>query len=171
MVRRLLGVCHAPVDHLDVAVGSGGELRIVRDDDDRSPILSGQGEKQLLDEPPRDGVQISGRFIGEYHPGIVRERAGDRDALTLPSGELMRQLMGMTTELQTFEQLHGPFPRVRRRKFAEPSHRQQDVVEAAELWKKKMELKDETQRREPATGEIVLGHGRCIDTVQQHPAG
>ena len=68
-----------------------GDVCIVRDEDDGEA-----GAVELREERhdlgARRAVERAGRLVGEQQHRIVHEGAGDRDALLLPAGELLRQI-------------------------------------------------------------------------------
>jgi hypothetical protein len=77
-----------PIDEFDRSISKLREHRIVRDRDDRDVVLGLDpfefGEYRsagLL-------VEISSRFVCEDDVGLVNQRAGDRDALSLTAREL-----------------------------------------------------------------------------------
>ena len=47
--------------------------------------------EQLHDAGARGGVEVSGRLVGEQDLRLVDDGAGDRDALLLTAGELVRE--------------------------------------------------------------------------------
>ena len=74
---------------MDDALGVLGDVRLVRDEDDRAAVLL----VELLERPEDDlagsGVEVAGRFVGEDQGRVVDEGARDGDALDLPAGEFV----------------------------------------------------------------------------------
>ena len=53
---------------------------------------------------PVRGVEVPGRLVGEDHPRLDGEGAGDRDALLLAAGEMRRQMVGAIGEADLGEE-------------------------------------------------------------------
>lgn len=67
-----------------------------------------QVAQQVEDAQPDRDVEHRDRLVGQQDLGVGRQRAGDRDALALPSGQLVRELVhvpGRGRELHPREQL------------------------------------------------------------------
>jgi len=92
----------------DVVADLRGDPQVVGDEEQRNaePLLDlvEQFQNLCLD---RD-VERGDRFVGDEHRGVERERARNRDALTLAAGELMRIARhGIGWQPDEFEQLAG----------------------------------------------------------------
>src|SRR5262245_1620251 len=73
-----------PVEDRDHAMGVGGDIMLVCDEDDRVSLLM-QMIHQLHNLFRGLRVEVTSWFVGENNRWIIDERAGDRYALTLPS--------------------------------------------------------------------------------------
>src|SRR6516165_2494944 len=72
---------------LDAGAGACGQRTIVGDVDDGLAARC-QAREGVEDGVRRLRVEVAGRLIGDQHGRIVGERAGDGNALLLPTGEL-----------------------------------------------------------------------------------
>ena len=66
--------------------------------------------EQPEDLVPGRGVEVAGRLIGEQNLGLSDDRAGDRDALALPAGELARAVAGAISQPDPLERVVRPGP-------------------------------------------------------------
>ena len=84
------------------AVGVGGRLRVVGDEDDRlAPLLAGPPQR-VEDLGAGRVVEVAGRLVGEEQRRARHEGAGDGDALLLAGRQLVRLvvlLAGQVDEL------------------------------------------------------------------------
>ena len=79
-------------------LGPAGDGAVVGDEDQREPALAPQGVEQGDDLVPGVLVQVPGRLVGEQHPGLLDQGAGDRHPLLLPAGQLAGQVLGAVAE-------------------------------------------------------------------------
>ena len=89
------------------------------------------------------GVEIPCRLVGEENRRIDRQRAGDRDALPFPAGQLIGTMVHALVELHKCEEL----ARARIDLLARPSaevQREADILEAREGRQQIEELKNES---------------------------
>ena len=111
---------HAPLHLVD-------EAGLVRRHDDRGAAGVDAGE-QLHDVDGCRGVEVSGRLVGQQHLRTVHERPGDRDALLLTAGELVREPLLLAGEADEREHLgHGLLDESARR--SDDLEREGDVLE------------------------------------------
>src|SRR5437588_11713188 len=82
----------------DDAVSVGGDVRLVRDEDERYPALAVEALENLHHFDRRARVQIARRLVGEYERGVVDERARDCDSLLLSARKLVRVVLLATGE-------------------------------------------------------------------------
>ena len=99
-----------PVAERDDAPGVLGDVRLVRDEDDRLPLVV-----QLL-EDRHDllgglRVEVSRRLVGEEDRRIVHEAPRDRDALLLAARELRRRVVPAVREADALEARSSPCSR------------------------------------------------------------
>lgn len=74
---------------MEAAIATTGEFDVVGDQDQRGAALFPQAEQQLDYLMPGALIQISRGFIGEKHPGLRGEGAGDGDTLLFAARELV----------------------------------------------------------------------------------
>src|SRR5215212_6872994 len=116
-----------PVAEDDHAPRVRGDVGLVGDHDDGLAL-----RRQLL-EDAHDllgglRVEVARGLVGEEDRGAVDERPGDRDALPLAAGELVRAVPDALAELHPLERLRGaPAPLVGR--HAGVDERELDVVQ------------------------------------------
>src|SRR5690554_6448121 len=77
-VDMLMCLYNHPVLHMDGAVGDGGQLLIVGDDDEGLVQLVAQFEEEVVQLYLIVGVETTRRLIGEDHQGVVDQCTGDR---------------------------------------------------------------------------------------------
>ena len=92
------------VAHLDDALGAGGDVAVVGDQD-HHVALAGLVE-QRHDFRAAVAVEGAGGFVGEDDMAAVHQRTGDRHPLLLAAGQLVRTVGGALGQAQAFEQ--GP---------------------------------------------------------------
>ena len=69
---------------------------VTEDDGRATPVVD--RPQQLHDVAPVGGVEVAGRLVGQNQRRIVGQRAGQRDALLLATGQLRRIVMGAAGE-------------------------------------------------------------------------
>ena len=90
-------------------IGHLDQRRVVRRDDDRHAALVDEPPQQAHDRLRPCGVELRGRLVGDQQPRLVREGAGDRDALLLAARELLRAMVHPVGEVDEPQQLaHAP---------------------------------------------------------------
>ena len=102
-----------PVAHDADPVGHGQRLLLVVGDEQgggAEPLL--QGADLLAQLQPDLGVERGQRLVEQQHVRLDRQRPGQRDALLLAAGQLVRVLAGLRGQADHVEQLGG---RLRRR--------------------------------------------------------
>src|SRR3954471_1437161 len=88
----------AAVEELDHPVRDLEHDRIVGRDDGRHALRSDDGPDQEHDPAPRLGIELTGGLVREQELGPVRQRPGDRHALLLAAGQLVRPMAGARLE-------------------------------------------------------------------------
>ena len=112
----------------------------MRDHHDR-PALLGARAQQAQDLGPGVDVEVAGRLVGQQQRRVVDQRAGDREALLLAAGELVRQRAGHLAQPEVVDQRLPARGRVRR--GAAHAAGEQHVGLARELGQQVEELEDE----------------------------
>src|SRR5262249_48516584 len=82
------------VSHPHDTLGRLGDAGVVRDEQDRLAAAV-KPAKELEHLEPARAVERAGRLVGEEQRGLVRERARDRESLTLTPGEHSGELVGL----------------------------------------------------------------------------
>ena len=100
----------AAAEHDDHLVGERAhDAEIVADEEDREPHVGLEVLEQVDDLRLDRDVERRGRLVGDQHRDAEDQRAGDRDALALAAGELVRVAAGVARiEPDALE----PLPRV-----------------------------------------------------------
>ncbi len=78
--------------------GVGGQVRLVRYDNDRNPIPFVQLSKKRHDLCGPHSVEITGRLIGKKYRGPRDKRPGDGRPLLLSAGQLVRKMFQAIAE-------------------------------------------------------------------------
>ena len=94
-------------DHADLLGERGGVFEVVRDEDRRQRELVQQLLQLRAHRSFRVGVEGGERFVEQDHAGPARERAGERDALALATGERRRPSVREVRDAESFEVLVG----------------------------------------------------------------
>ncbi len=161
------GVADAAVAHHDLAIGIGGDARLVRDQHDGRSLVAGSVDEQVHHELARQRVEGAGGLVGEHHAGVGDHRSCQRDPLRLTA----RQLPGATSrELRQPDLVE---PRARSVQRLAPTHsgeeqRQRDVLDRAELGHELTELEDEAELLAPELGTRPFGEGVDARPVEPH---
>src|SRR5262245_36542230 len=118
-------------------------------------------------------MERAGGLVGQDERRLVGERAGDRDALTLAAGELVRTFGRVLAQAQRGEQRVGALLHLPRRQPAERPHRQHHVLPCREFRQQEMELEleleHEADRRRPARSASVRVPGGTGTSCRPDP--
>ena len=97
----------AAVPEAHYALGRLGHVLLVGDEHDGAP-----GPVQLVQHAQHVGagarVQVAGGLVGQQQVGLGHQRAGHRDPLLLPPGQLGGQVVDPVSQAHLLEGLHGP---------------------------------------------------------------
>src|SRR5438094_6990969 len=106
-----------------------GDVGLVRHERDADAALDVQLLKDAhhLDAGAR--VEVAGRLVGEQQRRVVHQRAGDGDALLLPTRELIRMVIDAIAEADGLERLRRALPPLGRGRLGAVKERQLDVLE------------------------------------------
>ena len=137
------------------SVGVGGDAVVVRDEQDRHPVLPPELIEQLEHLRAGDGVECAGRLVGEEQPRLVRERARDRHPLALAARQHRRPGSPRPRSPTSLEQLAGARRRSRRGRC--PNIGSCDVLGGGQRREQVVGLEDEADRRRPVRGEGLGG--------------
>jgi hypothetical protein len=162
----------ASVADRDHAVGLLGHARVVSHDHDRQPVALAQIAQQPEDQLRGRPVDLAGRLVGEQDLRLVRQRAGDRDALLLPAGELRRLLAGVLGHIDRFQQLVGPGA-AGAPALAGQRHQQLDVLARGQVWQQVAGglLPHESDLLAPVGRQLVLAEREQVLPRDLQPPG
>ncbi len=151
---------------MHLASGVGRDVRLVGHQDDGLPVL-----EELLEEREdlfaRGAVEVTGRLVGEEDAGRVHQRAGDRDALPLAAGELVRPVLHAVGEADASERVRGLYPSILCPE-TRVDQRQLDIIERRGAGQQVEGLKDEADLLVSDAGELVVvevGHPMAVEPV------
>src|SRR5262249_25789961 len=116
------------VDNGDDTVGSCGQARIVGNGHDSTVVPVREIAQGLFDVGARLRVEITGRLIRQDQHRIVRQGSGDRNALALSAGELLRNFVDVIPEPEVAQELLATRSDLGVRQPLEPAHGQHDVL-------------------------------------------
>ena len=105
-------------------------------------------------------VERGDRLVGEQDLGLLHQRAGDRDALLLPAGELVGAVQRMRHHVQALQRTDGEGPVLRREQEHQRAKRAV-VADAAH--------QDIGHDREPRHQVELLEHHRALGAPAAHP--
>ena len=131
------------VGETDDAVGVGGEILIVGDDDESMAHVAAQIEEKAVELGAVTAVETACRLVGEHYTRIVDQRTRHGSPLALTAAELRRLVGRPVAKSEIFYQLHGTAPRLCTTASADES-RHLDILEQRELRQQLMELKHES---------------------------
>ena len=153
----------ASVLDFDDAVGLGGDVRVVRDHDNRVS-LTVQGFDDFHDGFAAFGIQRARRFVGKDNLAPVHQSARNADALLLPAGKLARLVFQPFAQVKLFQQRFGARGAVG---FADAriDGGQGRVFNRVQIRQQVVTLKDEAERLAPQSRLFVFGHFGNLDTV------
>ena len=107
-----LGAEHEAVAHPDDPVARRADLGVVGHDHEGLAAFAVEAaeEREHVGSPRR--VEVAGRLVAEDEAGPIDERSGDRHALLLAAGELVRAVPGAVGQADEIErsQRRGPAP-------------------------------------------------------------
>ena len=131
-----------------------GDLLRVRDEHDRCSLRV-QLAEDLHDLTAGSGVQRAGRLVGEQDARLYDHRTGDRHALALTAGELVRIKVHAFFQPNACKRFGGTLaPFAARHVCVEK--RQRDIIERGELRQKIKALENETDHPVSYIGKPVV---------------
>ena len=116
-------------------------------------------------------VEVAGRLVGEHEVGRGRERAGDRDALLLAAGELVRAVAQPVGEPEGLDEPVDAGALERRRPAAVEVERQQDVADRVERRHEVERLEDEPDAAAAQDRELEVGEAGDVGVADPRAAG
>src|SRR5947209_5829578 len=139
----------------DDAVGVPGDVRLVRDEDERYPALAVEALENLHDLDRGARIKIPRRLVGEDERRVVDECARDRHALLLSARQLVR-VVPLAPRESDRVQRSDRAPVSLARLDAGVEHRQLDVLKRRGARQKVEALEDEAEFPVAYVGALVL---------------
>jgi len=154
---------------MDHRPGEGGHVGFVRDHQDRDVLLRIQPRQELHDLHRAFAVEIAGRFVGEQHVGTRDQRAGDRDALLLATGEFGRGVVPPVREADGVEARHRRIP-TRALFVAAVEQRQFDILQRGRAREQVEPLEHEAEIFPPEQRALVAVERLDVVAAEQEGA-
>src|SRR6516164_2502783 len=152
--RRRMVFYDSPVTKCDDPVGPGGDIGVVRDQDDRDVAFLVELAKQRHDLVAALAVEVACRLVSKHEHRIVNERTGDGDTLLLTTGELVWAVLQTVAETDKLQRscgspsaFVGRHPRIKQRQF--------DILECGRARKQVKPLKDEADHPAADLSKLV----------------
>ena len=149
-------VSESAVDHVDGAVGDGGEVLVVGDNDKGLTELVAQVEEKLMELVLVLGVETARRLVSEDDSGMVDQGTCHGDALLFTAGELVGLVPCAVGESHELKQLHGTLLSLTT-SFAIDEGWDHHVLQCRELRQELVKLKHETDVLIAEVGKLVGG--------------
>ena len=153
--RYRLRIAHVVVDPAvfdgDDPVRHGLQRSVVRNDDDRHSLLPAAVLQKLQNLFAGLVVQRAGRLVAEHQLRILRERAGDGDALLFAARKLRGEILFPVGKADQFQNL------VRVIRMAADLRRKLHVFPGGQILYEIVELEYEADRLPPVERELLLG--------------
>jgi acyl-CoA thioesterase I len=150
----------APCMQRDAPLAAPGDLRVVGNDNQRGAAIAVQFEHQVDDGLAGTRVQASGGLVGEQYSRPDHERAGQRHALLLTTGQRARRMRQPPAQADAFQELarqllglRTPGPPLRR-----DLQRESDVLERSQVRQQLERLEHETDTLGAQARPGVLVH-------------
>src|SRR5580704_5730430 len=154
------------VGEFDAAVGLAGDVRVVRDHQDRMA-----GMVQLAEDFQDDlfigFVEIAGGLVGQDDLRLIDQRARDGYALLFAAGELRGEVRHAFPHADAAQ----GFFRLLFIGHAVKVLREHDVLDGVQIWDKVKLLEDEADFFGAVANHLVLGGLREIDNIDDDAAG
>ncbi len=144
----------AAVAEVEHAVGVARGDRVVRDHRDGLAVLAARSGEQSQHLAPGLRVEVSGGLVGEDQIRCGGEGAGDRHALLLTAGQLVRTMSEPRTEPERLDKSVDARPLDRTRPTTVELERKHDVAERIERRDQVERLEDEADASTPQDREV-----------------
>ena len=157
------------VAHGEHPVGKRGDIRLMRDDNDRDALLAIECNERLHDLMRGAGIEVASRFVCQQQTRRVDQCPGDGDALLLSTGELSRRVafaLGQTEQCQSL-----PRPRNTRPgtdgTLCRIEQWQSDILDRTGAGQQIETLKHEAEAFTANAGQLRLGQPGHVDTLEE----
>src|SRR5215471_14540957 len=121
-----------PVSESNDRVRVGHHLRVMRREDEGGSIPLVHLPHQVDDPLASDRIEVRGRLVRKDDLRAADQRAGDRDPLALPAGELVGTVAGVVSKTDLLEERHHPGPALVSPELPLEEQRKLHVLEDAE---------------------------------------
>jgi hypothetical protein len=151
------------------AVGIGGDVGLVGNEDDGDSLLAIERAERFHDLVRGSRIEIAGRLIGEKKARCIDQRAGNRDALLLAAGELAGRIALALPQAEKVQRrarpldAHGAALRPRRGVI----ERQADILDGAGAGQEIEALENKAEPFAADAGEVRFAQRRDIDALQE----
>jgi hypothetical protein len=159
---------YMPIADLDLPFSHGGNFLVMCDHHNRPPVCVELVE-QVQHAGLVFGVQFAGRLVSEDNARVIRQGAGNRDTLTLATGEPRGTELHALAQPNSREQLGGAGASFQGRD-AGRLHRQLDVLDGGQVVEQVEALEDEAERSEPQPGLLGVAQLPEILAVKEDAA-
>jgi hypothetical protein len=136
----------------------GREALLVGDGDDGEVVLAMKVAKEIDDLLTGPMIEVASRLVAKKELGGMEKRASNGDALTLPAGELGREIGGAIGEADAIEKMLGARADDIRTGVTDEERGREDVVEDVEVREEMKRLEDEADAKATKGCEIAIGH-------------
>ena len=157
------------VAHGDDAVGIGGNVGLVGDENDGDALLAIERAQRFHDLVRSSRIEIAGGLIGKQKARRIDQGAGDGDALLLAAGELAGRIAFAVAETEQLQRGARPFGAygATLRPRGGVVERQTDILKRASASQQVEALEHEAEALAADTGEIRLAQCRDIDAFHE----
>lgn len=142
------------ITEVDPAIGEGRHRGIVSHENQGRSFACPHLGEEIENHPAGRAIEIARGFIGEQQRRFGSESAGESDPLLLPTRKLRRVVVAPFGQPDGFEQLVGPFSRIR---SSEEFHGEHDVLPCGEVAQQLERLENKTDGVAPHQSEPVFG--------------
>jgi hypothetical protein len=157
------------IAHEEAAVGTGGELGVVGDEDEGGALLAVHGEEEVEDVLAVGGVEVAGGFVGHEDGRGEHEGAGEGDALLFAAGELDGVVVASFGEADAIEEFAGALGGLAG--GAAEFGGEQDVFFGGEGGDELVALENEPELAAAQAGEAVFRQADDLFAVEEDAAG
>jgi hypothetical protein len=155
--------------HQQLAARARAEAGVVGDDDQGDAALV-EFFEQTHDLLAGGAIEVAGGLVGEDQCGLHDRRAGDRDALALPTRELVRAMVGAVLQ-SIVPQRAGDACAALCRRDAGENHRQGDVLGGGQARHQMKTLEDEADALAAHACLFVCRQGGDVAACETVDAG
>ena len=174
LAQDLLGGAH--LDHVatfhdgNAVADADGLVEVVGDEDDGALVAGLQLDQFVLHLGTDQGVERGEGLVHEQDVGVVRQGAGEADALLHAARELVRIALRPLRQPDLFKRDHGALGACLLR-FAGEHEAEGRVLHHAQVRHERKGLKHHAHVLAPKITQLGVGHARDVAAIDQHLAG